>query len=108
MGSSTTVQQPAETCAARLRQQIALVRTLLDGLDAIVPSPKGVARAQVIEELTRLGCSILDAAAKLSESEDAQTACAALRLALAEPRTRRVREPAVEPWREVLEVRRNG
>jgi hypothetical protein len=59
-----------------IRRQAALARTLLDELDEVAPGfDRGRAlRAQAIEELTRLGCRIFEAAALLAsetkEDED--------------------------------------
>jgi hypothetical protein len=57
-----------------VRNQAALVRTLLDELEALSPrfDPARVPSAQAIDELTRLGCRILEAAAILSSAEEAQ------------------------------------
>ncbi|HTB78955.1 MAG TPA: hypothetical protein VK762_37185 [Polyangiaceae bacterium] len=51
-----------------IRRQAALARTLLDELEEVAPGfDRGRAlRAQVIEELTRLGCRIFEAAALLA------------------------------------------
>jgi hypothetical protein len=60
---------------ASLRQQIAVVRTLLDELDESVPSSGNLPQApdaQVIDELIRLGCRVLDSAALLAERYEAE------------------------------------
>jgi len=60
---------------ASLRQQIAVVRTLLDELDDSVPSSGSLPQApdaQVIDELIRLGCRVLDSAALLAERYEAE------------------------------------
>jgi hypothetical protein len=64
-----------------IRRQAALARTLLDELEEIAPGfDRGRAlRAQAIEELTRLGCRIFEAAALLAskvkeEGEEAPVA----------------------------------
>jgi hypothetical protein len=58
-----------------LRQQIAVVRTLLDELDDGVPSSGNLPQAsdaQVVDELIRLGCRVLDSAALLAERYEAE------------------------------------
>jgi hypothetical protein len=60
----------------RLRSHIAVVRSLLDELDRIVPpsrsrQPEGAPlelRAQLVEELARLGCRLLESAAALTRA----------------------------------------
>jgi hypothetical protein len=62
--------------AVALRRHAALVRTLLEELDRIVPSAgarEDVLAEQLIEELTRLGCRILECTATMihpPESEE--------------------------------------
>ncbi len=55
-----------------IRRQAALARTLLDELEEIAPGLDGgrALSAQVIEELTRLGCRIFEAAALLASEEE--------------------------------------
>jgi hypothetical protein len=57
-----------------IRHQAALARTLLDELEEIAPAfdPGRAFTAQAIEELTRLGCRILEAAALLTSEEEAE------------------------------------
>jgi hypothetical protein len=59
---------------ASVRNQAALVRTLLDELEALSPrfDPARLPSAQAIDELTRLGCRIFETAALLSLQEEAQ------------------------------------
>ena len=65
-------QARGERCLSSVRRQIALARTLFDELEDIVPSSRLVSppSGQMIEELTRLGCRILEAAAVLAEREE--------------------------------------
>ena len=53
-----------------IRRQAALARTLLDELEEVGPGfdRGGALRAQAIEELTRLGCRIFEAAALLAST----------------------------------------
>lgn len=51
-----------------IRQQTAVVRTLMDQLERVTPRGAGSLRAQLVEELARLGCGILEAVATLSAS----------------------------------------
>lgn len=52
-----------------VRQQAAVVRGLVDQVECLGPSRANCAlRAQLVEELARLGCRILEAAAALSET----------------------------------------
>ncbi len=56
-----------------VRKQAAFVRTLLDELERIAPhAHEEAVGEQTIEELVRLGCSIIEAAAALSERPDAR------------------------------------
>ena len=55
----------------RLRGQAALARALLDELDRAVPHGSNeVISAQLVEELARLGCQLIDAASALSSHLD--------------------------------------
>ena len=56
-----------------VRRQAALARTLLYELEAIAPGfdPARAPSLQAIEELTRLGCRIFEAAALLALEEEA-------------------------------------
>jgi hypothetical protein len=58
---------------ASVRRQAALLRSLLYELEAIAPGfdPAGAPSAQAIEELTRLGCRIFEAAALFALEEEA-------------------------------------
>jgi hypothetical protein len=60
-----------DTSLAPIRQQLALARALLDNLEALIllSHVERVPRTRVIEELVRLGCRILDAAASLVHEE---------------------------------------
>jgi hypothetical protein len=50
-----------------VRTQVAIVRTLIDELDQLLPDPHGSAvRAQVAEELVRLGSRLLQLAGGLA------------------------------------------
>lgn len=57
-----------------LRQQIAITRTLLDELEDSVPSSRLPEKpsVQIVEELIRLGCGVLDAAAVLAQRQEAE------------------------------------
>lgn len=59
---------------APVRNQAALARTLLDELEGMAPAfdPARAPSAQAIEELLRLGCRILEAAAVLALEEEAR------------------------------------
>ncbi len=59
---------------APVRNQAALARTLLDELEGMAPGfdPARAPSAQAIEELLRLGCRILEAAAVLALEEEAR------------------------------------
>jgi hypothetical protein len=63
----------SEPPLASVRRQAALARTLLDELESIAPmfEPARAPSAQAIEELTRLGCRIFEAAALLASEEEA-------------------------------------
>lgn len=56
----------------RVREQMALVRSLIDELERTLPrSGMSVSpRAQLIEELARLGCRALETAARMSPPDD--------------------------------------
>jgi acetolactate synthase regulatory subunit len=60
----------AELTIARLRAQVAVVRTLTDHVEhlADVAAVEGV-QAQVVEEIARLGCRLLEVAASLAASD---------------------------------------
>ena len=49
-----------------LRKQIAVVRTLLDTADFVLPHGGVSLHQQLAEELSRLGCQLLDVAASLN------------------------------------------
>jgi hypothetical protein len=71
----TTMTYPSsKPPLASVRNQAALVRALLDELEALTPrfDPARPPSAQAIDELTRLGCRIFEAAAILSLEEEAQ------------------------------------
>jgi hypothetical protein len=54
-----------------VRTQVAIVRALIDELDQLLPGPHGGAvRAQVVEELGRLGNRLLQVAGRLSMRDD--------------------------------------
>ena len=53
-----------------LRSQAALVRSLADELDSLLPHGGHGLRAQVVEELSRLGARILETAAALAHVEN--------------------------------------
>jgi len=63
----------SEPSIASVRRQAALARALLDELEAIDPrfGTAGAPNAQAIEELTRLGRQILEAAELLASVEEA-------------------------------------
>ncbi len=63
----------SEPPLASVRRQAALARTLLDELESIAPmfEPARAPSAQAIEELTRLGCRIFEAAALLALEDEA-------------------------------------
>ena len=54
---------------AAARHQAALVRTLADEIERLMPSPAAAqaVTGQLVDELSRLGCRVLEAAAVLSE-----------------------------------------
>jgi len=59
----------AEHRLAGLRRQAAVVRTIADHVGELArPRDAEGLRAQLVEEMTRLGCRLLEAAAALSES----------------------------------------
>jgi hypothetical protein len=62
-------QLAAELRLARLRTQVAVVRTLADQIELLV-RPRHVSGLgdQLIEEMARLGCQVLEAAAELTRS----------------------------------------
>jgi hypothetical protein len=62
-----------ETHLASVRRQAALARALLDELEevGVGSDPDRALSAQAIEELTRLGCRIFEAAALLASEEEA-------------------------------------
>ena len=64
----------AELQLARLRSQVAVVRTIADEVEHLTrPRDADGVRAQLVEEMARLGCRLLEAAASLTEpprSED--------------------------------------
>ena len=49
-----------------IRLQVSVVRTLLDEVDAVRPQEDGT-REQLIEELSRLGCRLLETASAMSQ-----------------------------------------
>ncbi len=49
-----------------IRLQVSIVRTLLDEVDAVRPHEDGT-REQLIEELARLGCRLLETASAMSQ-----------------------------------------
>lgn len=59
----------AELRLARLRSQVAVVRTIADEVEVLArPHDADGLRAELIEEMSRLGCLLLEALASLSES----------------------------------------
>ena len=59
----------AELELARLRSQLAVVRTVCDEVEHLTrPRDADGPRTQLVEEMARLGCRLLDAAASLTES----------------------------------------
>jgi hypothetical protein len=63
-GSAASPTQ--EQCILSVRAQAAVVRALIDELEQLLPGPDGGAvRAQVVEELARLGHRLLQAARRL-------------------------------------------
>jgi hypothetical protein len=55
-----------EQCIVSVRAQAAVVRALIDELEQLLPGPHGGAvRAQVVEELARLGHRLIQAAGRL-------------------------------------------
>ena len=53
---------------ARLRSQVAVVRTIADEVEHLMrPRDADGVRAQLVEEMARLGCRLLEAAASLTE-----------------------------------------
>ena len=79
----------SEPPLASVRRQAALLRALLDELEEIAPGfdPRRAPSAQAIEELTRLGCRIFEAAALLASEEQERNGG---------PRLARGLRPAVE------------
>lgn len=58
----------AEVELIRLRSQLAVVRTVADQVDQVArPHDADGLRGQLVEELARLGCQLLAAAASLTE-----------------------------------------
>jgi hypothetical protein len=57
----------------RVRSHAAIVRTLLEELDRVLPSASGTGERgvteQLIEELTSLGCRVLECAVGMTRSE---------------------------------------
>ena len=67
--SNDDVQLSAELRLARLRSQMAVIRALADHIDHLArPKDTQGLGEQVIEEMARLGCRLLEAAAWLTES----------------------------------------
>ena len=67
--SSDDGQLTAELRLARLRAQAALVRTLTDHIEHLVrPREADGLSWQIIEEMARLGCRLLEAAAWMKRS----------------------------------------
>jgi hypothetical protein len=65
----------ADARRARLRSQVAVIRTLADRAEHVVrPRESDGLSDQLIEEMARLGCQLLEAAAWLTESPRLQTA----------------------------------
>jgi hypothetical protein len=64
-----------------VREQAAIVRALADELEALAPwGTTGTLRQQLVEELARLGCRILETAATLSRTAEAgPVSCVLLR-----------------------------
>jgi hypothetical protein len=54
---------------ARLRSQVAIVRALADYVECLAHSGDADGLSQVIEEMTRLGCRLLEAAGAQAESQ---------------------------------------
>jgi hypothetical protein len=62
-----------ELRALSIRKQAAIVRALADELEHLAPQgATGSLREQLVEELARLGCRILETAAKLSGTTEVQ------------------------------------
>lgn len=64
------------TSLAPIRNQAAVVHAMLDELERMVPAPAANApvRAQLVEELTRLACTMIEAAAAMAREIDAAEA----------------------------------
>jgi hypothetical protein len=59
----------AELRLARLRSQLAVIRTLADHVEHLArPQDTDGLGQQIIEEMARLGCQLLEAAASLTQS----------------------------------------
>jgi len=74
-GGALTARLGPQLAHASLRQQVAVVRTLLDDLDDGLPSSGNLPQApdaHVIDELIRLGCRVLDSAALLAKRYEAE------------------------------------
>jgi hypothetical protein len=52
-----------------IRTQAGVIRALLDEVDAVDPAFGAELEGQLIEELARLGCRILEAASAMSDSK---------------------------------------
>jgi hypothetical protein len=67
--SSDDAQLVAELRLARLRTEVAVVRTLADQIELLVsPRRADGLSEQLIEEMARLGCLLFEAAAELTRS----------------------------------------
>jgi hypothetical protein len=66
-------QHSAEVRLARLRTEVAVVRTLADQIELLVrPRHAEGVRDQLVEELARLGCLLFETAAELTNPPTAE------------------------------------
>jgi hypothetical protein len=62
---------PAARALDNVRSQAAFARALVDEVERVLPHrERDLVRAQLVEELARLGCQLLDAASTLSTHLD--------------------------------------
>jgi hypothetical protein len=67
--SSDDSQLAADLQIVRVRSQVGVIRTLVNRADELTqPRDAGELSEQIIEEMTRLGCRLLEVAASLTES----------------------------------------
>lgn len=65
LDASLPAVPPSSSGHMSLREQAAVVRTLLDEVERLAPSSGGPASEQLVEELARLGRRVLEVAATM-------------------------------------------